>query len=238
MGFKKQIIKTSFIFLIFFNLINAQSWEMEAFGTNGISGANAYRELFKKLNYVDRSNIEGSPYNDSIYKTATFYYKDNQKIAECLTRYNAYTDELEMMNTNGDIGVLQKVDFLRVSLNNKLYIALNSPNYKKGENRFFIEKVVHEKYSLYYRESKSLKEGVPAKSGYHTATTSKFINNSEYYIKFNNGPLDEAPLTKSKLLKKFPNHQKTLKTYFLDNNINLKKESDLINLVNYYNSLE
>ena len=143
-----------------------------------------------------------------------------------------------MMNLNGEIGVLKKVDFLKVNLNGKVFVVTNSADFKNGENGFFIEKVVNANCTLYFKESKSIKKGEPAKSGYHTATKSKYIDESNYYIKFETGGLDVMSTSKSKLLKQFPNQQDNLKTYISDNNIDLNKESDIIKLINYYNTLK
>ena len=219
------------------NFVTAQSWDIAELGGYGIPGSNTFREIFKKVNFVDLNDVEGSAYNDSIYKTATFYYKDNQKIAECLSRYNGYSDEIEMMNSNGTFGSLKKVDFLRVNLNSKLFVVSSSPDFKNGESGFFIEKVINEKCSLYFKESKSFIKAIPAKSGYHTATKSKFVDESNYYIKFGNGALRKIPQSKSKLLKLFPDKRDNLKAYISENKIDLKKESDIIKLINYYNTL-
>ncbi|MFX0555335.1 hypothetical protein ACOCEA_00965 [Maribacter sp. CXY002] len=209
--------------------------------TNSIlRGRNILQDVINKGkdNKLSINEIEGEPYFDMNYSKGTLMYKDSLKLGEYLMRYNAYADEIEISNSDGN-GVINKADYVRVILNSEKYRPVNyldnSGEVKKG---YFIILTEGSKASFFLRKNKTIKQAQEAKTSFHKAIPAKFIEHTDYFIKIGNNPPQEIKLKKNKLIKVFPDNNFILKKYAETNNLNLETEEDIKVLVDHYNSLK
>ncbi len=98
----------------------------------------------------------------------------------------------------------------------------------------FLELLVKDQISLYLRYETSY-----LKSNYNPILDAgnyndKVVLKEKYYL-FINGLLEEIPTNKKKLKEYFISKDKKLRSYFKANKSNLKKESDLIKILNFLN---
>lgn len=222
------------------NRISAFNLEGNLAANNIMRSRDVLQEVINqgKSNEIRIDEIEGEPYLDKKYTMASLMYKDSAEIGEYLMRYNAYADEMEISNPDG-LGYLNKADFIKVHLNEDIYIPLNyyanKGEIKKG---FFIEKLVDKKCSLYLRKYKTVKEGMQAKTSFHKATPAQFIDHESYFLKFGNKAPVAIKLKKNQILKSFSHHVDELKAYVNNEDMTLDSEKQLMQLITYYNAID
>ena len=191
-------------------------------------------ENFKDVNYA---YVEGSAYLHDEYQKAVIIYK-GKKLGEFPVRYNGFLDQMETPNEKGGIGALRKADDLSVKFNGEHYKLLNYKD-KSGdvEQAYFVERIADENCAMYQRKYKTLREGEEAKTSFHQGSTSKFLDQNDYYVKFGEEALQKVKLKKSKVLGIFPKHNDQLKTFAKERKLDLSTENGLKQLVIYYNTL-
>lgn len=192
-----------------------------------------------KDNEITIADVQGDPYADKIFSNANLMYKDSLNLGAFLMRFNAYSDEMEVNNNEGENTVINKADYISVILRNEKYVPLNysenNENIKKG---FFIEKIEGTHASLYLRKYKTIKQGQEAKTSFHKKKPPVFIDRESFYLKLGTDKPIEIKLKKNKVLKAFPDKNTELKTFVGEKNLNIETEVGLISLVEYYNSIK
>jgi len=183
------------------------------------------------------TNITGSPYLDKTFQQGLLFFEGNNPL-QALLRYNVVKEEIQVFLENDTYAVIQdKVDvrighrdFKKLNFKDKKgnllvgYFIILTPNFE--ENRLV----------LLDKPSKKIREGQEA-GAMRPATASQYIDKSEMYLKFpkSNYAIPYEPKTK-KFLDQFPgDHQKELKKYMDENDLNPKKEHDLNKIIDFYN---
>ena len=197
-----------------------------------------YSNLFKttSANSIDenKNKIEGSQYIDKEFHPSTF---------SCFSevtppiRYNVFKEEMEFI-TDGKLYYVNINDNCEITLSNNTYkYFFNYDNKKNNGYLMILNKSKDSKYILYKKEKvKFVPEFVPSSSYVEEKPAKYLIDKSKYFIKIQNG-LIEFPEKKSELLKLFPNSKDALELFLKEKNIRLNEESNLIELINYLNSL-
>lgn len=165
-------------------------------------------------------------------------YQDEQLLKKDVPmRYNAYADEIEikMDPTKDSYGALTKDPSIYVKLLKDIYVLIpyEGSNEKGG---YFSILADGKKYDLYKKVKSVFNEPYVAKTSYESSRGPSFSKQTTYYL-VENGKFYELPDSKSKILKVMDSKKKEVKSYIRDNNIDLAKESDLIKLVTYFDSL-
>ncbi|MEP2058410.1 MAG: hypothetical protein ABJJ05_11425 [Maribacter litoralis] len=216
------------------------NFEAQLVGNNLMRSRDLLQDVLKQNRNIPiaLSDIKGHPYTQEMFVNGNLFYKDSLKLGQFLMRYNAFADEMEVSN-HSSINVIGKIDDLSIDLVNEKYVVLNYVDdhsvIKKG---FFIEKSAGTKCSLFLKKFKSIKLGKEAKTSFHKSTKPVFIEHKAYYLKFGQNLPVEVKLKKNKIVKIFPEKANIIKKYIIGNDLDLDSESDLILLINFYNTLE
>ncbi|MEM6721727.1 MAG: hypothetical protein AAF611_20530 [Bacteroidota bacterium] len=184
-------------------------------------------------------DIQGTPYFDETFNSA----KITPLNKVFMVRYNAALDVME---------VIQKEDTLVLSKEYRNYkILQNKGNltYKILENTesqddeklgYYIQLTEGEKIKLYRRDRKKFME--INRTAYGSTTTSTFAKykdqKSEFYIEYgDSGTAVKLPKKKKSFMKLFASNESDIKSFIKKNKIKMTKETDLIRLIDYANSL-
>ena len=127
-----------------------------------------------------------------------------------------------------------------------IYVISNNKEYRfskfvtnsgKPYNRISIALLKDSPFSVYKFIDKEFIAGKKAKTSLEKSTSAKFKSIEEYFIE-KNGILIPIEIHKKKILKSLPSHRKEVEKFIKSNKIKLKKEADLIKVIQYYNSLQ
>tara|TARA_R110002073_G_scaffold279026_1_gene443223 strand:- start:517131 stop:517913 length:783 start_codon:yes stop_codon:yes gene_type:complete len=199
----------------------------------------------KTYNY---NEIQGTPYIDNNQAlrfnkpTGKIYTADKEFINTFFMRYNAYTDNVEVSHKDDGIDY-----YLLNKQVNAWYLALGEATYRaysytlddQNAIGFFVivSKTDTNYCTLLKKETVTFKDAVVGENAFVTATPPLFNRpKTEYYLKI--GDLVQKVPKKSKdLFKLFLLKRELLKEYLSDHKYKLNKEEDLLQIVNYYNSI-
>lgn len=194
-------------------------------------------------NEVLKSNINNTNYVGSPYLSETFSYGkvfvDKTKIYQSKLRYNAFSDGFEIQDNVNSITALIKSENVTVFLNKNLYtlyLYLDNTSEKLG---YFVNlNPTAKKISFLKKDKKKFIEARKAISSYSEGKPAKFVLEKTYYIKeINKKPVLLQKLSKKTILSVLKGNEKAVSNYIKKNKLNLKREKDIIELFNFYNSL-
>ena len=223
MNYIKSISVT---FILFCTIGFSQNSDVEHIYTNATS-----------LTSVDLTSkkLVGSSYIDEDFRPA----KVSNSEAIYLIRYNAYLDEMEI-EISGKAYYLPKSNNYIVTFEevNKVYQLSNYDEKGTQKKGFFVVLVDGNKASLLVKEKIKLYDEVPTKLGFtkYEPPTLKRIKN-EFYIDFKDEIIIKSPTNKKNFSNLFLTKSKEIELYIKKNKLNIKNESDLIQIFNYYNSI-
>jgi hypothetical protein len=199
---------------------------------------NATNEFFEEApNSVE--NAEGSPYfNENFIKGSIFNGKDLIK-ENVLLRYNIYADEIEIKKydflPDDEISSLTKDPRFYVKILNNIFVfATYQQSIEKGGYFKVIQPGKH--YDLY---KKIIIDFTPFKSAnaIESEKPAAFKRTQDYYLVTKKGNFFKIPKRTSKIYTIMDGKEKKIKDFIKKNKLNLKIEKDLVQLVNYYNSI-
>jgi hypothetical protein len=194
--------------------------------------------LQKNMAKVLAANIEGTPYYDQSFNSASITPLDKV----FMVRYNVALDVME---------VIQKSDTLVINKANKNYVIKQNKGslvYKilqyvesKKEDKlgYYIQLTRGKNVKLYRKDRKKFVEVKRAAYGSINASSAKYKEQkSEYYIEYgNSGAAVKIPRKKKAVIKLFASKKKEVKAFIKENKIKVTKEKDLEKLINYVNCL-
>jgi len=181
----------------------------------------------------------GSPYFNEEFQKGIIY-KGSLAVANNVgLRYNANKDIFEIKrkvtSKNSQAKYLVKTDDISFQIKNNrfVYISASKDNNDPG---YFILLYTGENISLYKKTKKLFIAGQKAYSSLARDVQPTYKGKEILYIS-DGGKLTELPNSKSGKVKTFNDHNKELKQYIKENDLNISKEYNLIKLVKYYNTL-
>lgn len=192
----------------------------------------------KKRDFSDVS-YGGSPFFNDNFVIGTPYLK-GEKQPGIPMRFNAFTDEIEMMSGNsGDIYNMIKKGYITAEFGGKTYSLhfLLDKNSKEKEG-YLITLSQPGKIQLFYKPIKILSKAKEPTSSYETYFPPSYIDESEYYIITSKNPTANiVKLKKKDILNLLADKMKDVESYVNKEKLNYKNEGDVIKIINFYNSL-
>ncbi len=189
---------------------------------------------------VEENTYLGSPYENKDFQRGIITKNGIILSQNVALRYNANRDLFEIKKNavlkDNQARLLKKTDEIELKINNQKYIflPLNQDNIKAG---YFVILHKGEKASIYKKIYMQFIPGQKAYSSMAQDVAPTYKEKTTLYISNKEGEFKELPSSKGGKQKAFTNHKKEVKQYIKDNKLNLNKETDLIKLVKYYNSL-
>lgn len=107
------------------------------------------------------------------------------------------------------------------------------PPIEKNTNQSYYQVLADGKAQLLKKKSKAIVESIQ----YGSTRKQEVIADSERYYLNNNGQMTRIKKDKNSLLKALGNKQQELQQFIKENQTDFKSDYDLINLLNYYNSI-
>lgn len=192
----------------------------------------------KKRDFSD-VKYGGSAYFDENFVVGTPYIK-GEKQGEIPMRFNAFTDEIEMMSGNsGDIYNMIKKGYITAEFGGKTYSLhyFLDKNSKEKEG-YLISIGQPGKIQFFYKPIKTLSKAKEPSSSYETYFPPSYIDESEYYIITPKNPIANIiKLKKKDILNLLGDKTNEIESFVNKEKLTYKSEEDIIKIINFYNSL-
>jgi hypothetical protein len=185
------------------------------------------------------NSIEGYPYLNDEFVSGSIITVNNLKYIDIPLRYNIYNDEIEFQK--GDIVFVldNPLNYVEITIGSQVFIHSTFGNGASNNTvKYSYFEVLNPKMELLLlkRFGVRFNKSVPNK-GYYEAKPAEFkLSPERFYLKFKNDAAQEVVKLKTTLLL-FGDKSKDVKVFIKKEKLKLRKETDLISIVEFYNSL-
>ena len=179
--------------------------------------------------------ITGTQYLNELYQKGTAII-DNDKEESRLMRYNAYTDEIEFLSKEQKPLKLLKRENIIVNLDGKIY-EVKLYYFKNKIAKGYFNPLNKGEVVLYLQPKKRLSFAEAPDNGYDDLNPAKYEVKFEYYLKKGDKPLTKIEPGKKDILYYLSDRREEVKSFVSANKLKLRKVTDIIALLNYYNGL-
>ena len=212
-------------------------------GTNGVHSDSRLSDLFENIkNRVEDQKtsvdqIKGSPYFDESFKLAKVEYFGKILKDKIYLRYNAYSDEMEMVSNPQ----LKNSETILIK-NNKVACIIDENAYRYlgyvDENEtpavgYVLELFKGEKLSFYERNEKVYMGATQARTSLERSFPARFVDKKKFYFSIENGSLKEVKLNKKKVSNSLKAYDKDVKSYISTSKTKLKSKEDVLQLLSF-----
>lgn len=187
----------------------------------------------KSLKY---SEIKGNPYLREDFSDGTIWMSDGSAVNNCPLRYNMFSDLIEYMLDGVVYEVTPKSKVKRAKFDGHTFVFLNFSEKRKPGEQYF-EILAEGKLTLLKKYSLKFITPAPA-SPYSDEQIAHFgLPQTSFYISDNQG---DIVLVKNErtLLKILENQKSAMTLYISDNRLSVLAESDLLKIIDHYNSFQ
>lgn len=178
-----------------------------------------------------RTRTEGSAYYFDNWDTeALIYLKEQGRYKVEKVNINLLDHKVEALYDENNVVTLETENLLQVRINNKVFRPLTLDKKLK-----LLELVFNKKVSVYKYSSVSFTKSDP--NPMINRKTNKYFRNEKYYL-YEGGQLTRIKLTTKSFAKRFASgdlSETSIIDYIKTNNLSLKKESDLLQVLNFVN---
>jgi hypothetical protein len=233
------MIKLILCFSLFF--VNFSYAQKNSITTTGKFGHQLFLSDVNGQAFINNyEGIVGSVYDHTQYHLAKITLKDGRVYNDVKTRINQLEQEVNFIASNGQEGYLGKGMALEVAYQENNPASLQGKVFQCGfpaiDNQnvvSFYQILLNGKTSLLKSVYKSIQERNNEISGERYKEFATYEN--MYLLK--DGSMVRIKKDKSNLLDLLQDKSSALKKYMLDQKLNLKNETHLIELVKHYNTL-
>ena len=183
-------------------------------------------------------NTMGSIYANKEFQTGSVYKDGNVVASNVALRYNVQAEEIEMKaKTNSTVAnVIKTSENISVRILNNDFVYLISPD-KNQKAGYFMVIAEGGKITVYKKIIKDFIEGKKSANSYSRDIPDTFKEKEQLYIVSASGSLTRLPKGKTKREKLLVSQQDQMSRYIQTNKLNLRKEKDFNQALNYFNAL-
>ena len=218
-------------YLLLFVSINAFSQQTLTFSGSGET--NFKSGYFTK--YIpgdDYKFIEGNPYLFEKWSSGIIKLESgaNLKMESCM--YDLYKERLMFLQDENPLYFSNPEDIDRFTVGSSEFINLKNEN-----NNDFYEILVEGSDLIFLKKYNCDIIKGKETNGITQATKDKFKITNNYYLNKGDVQLAKVKIKEKDILKLLIDKEQEVKKYILDNNLNLKNESDLVEIFKFYSTL-
>lgn len=226
----KKIIIPSLFALLALETYAQNSRYSSGFGIDG-------RNIYSMKKEANAEVIDGSPYLVEKLMPATIEGFEGTQ----LLRYNEVKDEMEYQSPEGEMYIVAKRDVDRITFKNaplRTFVRTTYYNNEKSEKNGYLLVVKElEKSAIYKKELIKYVPKKTADNSYSQSVNAHYRRgNDEFYIK-NGENIYFVPRKSKDFIALFPGMEAKIGEYIKKNKIDLKDQSDLIELTTFINTL-
>lgn len=184
---------------------------------------------------VDYNSIDGTPYlNESLIKGYVKLNLGDSTFA--FLRYNVYADEMEYLQDK-NLQVIENVSQLDYVYVDGRVFCYKTYKFRNSFRQGYLERLAVGDYTLYLKYDVDFERRKEARSSYEKPTPDRFIEKTPvWYCSIKDGPIKNFDTDNSSLEEIFRDDYPEIKKYIKSNKLKLRKQEDMIQLFEYYNS--
>lgn len=184
--------------------------------------------------------INGTPFLDQSFTPGIIELKNGDISDELLLRYNIVLDQFQIKNNNDTLTINKPYQVKLIQLQDKQFIY--DPRFSTTEESIrrngYLQLILDGELSLFLKRNKKMvyDSFVSNYGGGGGTKEYYYVERNSFFCRIEGG----APFivkNKKSFIKNIPRNQEDVKAFIKSNKINVKEKSDLIKLVNYYNSI-
>ncbi|WP_299532264.1 hypothetical protein [Ulvibacterium sp.] len=180
-------------------------------------------------------SVGGTVYWDKEFKKG-FALLNGHKNKELLLRYDAYSDEIEYLDDEDKRMLFQRSEYMGAIIDSITYRYIDYLDGGEKKSGFF-NPLNEGETILYLRNTKTIFYKAP-ENGYESFIPPKFIQNTSYYLKRKDRPaMPLNDLSKKEIFAVLWEHYADLRTYARENKLRMRTVEEVIQVLNYYDSL-
>ncbi len=230
--------KRLMIFLVFIPLLSkSQTSQNARYISDIIDPSMVNSELFYSGKYKE---ISGSPFIEKEMQKGAIILRDDRKVENVMIRYNAYEDALLYQIEEDQITMLDPpvINGFEYHKSDKV-ITYISMSILEGKRHFY-EVIYEGKSTLVVQHQIKLtkKTNNAGSYGANDMQGSAFKQADNYFLMDSTGKSSEVNLTKKSLIAALGSHEEELQAFIKKNKLKVKENTDLVRLLEYYDSLE
>lgn len=185
---------------------------------------------------LDPAETDGSPYLQDEFKGGKVYVNGNVSLEKPM-RYNAYNSEIEIFAGEKQYAPLLKRAYITAEIGNKTFKMLPYNIDNDLQRVGYFNPLNKGKAVLLFKPEVKLRQGRIPDTNYGKYIPPTYIDISTYYMKKGEVPAEKIRLNKRGVLNFLVDKKKELQEFISRKKLKLKKEEDVITLLDYYNSL-
>lgn len=229
---KYLLIAICFIPVPVFGQVELYSGTGSSYNSFGTSVAGNYMRVYE-IPY--KSDLLGTPYLNEEWENADIVLShDDLLVKDIPIKVDLMNNWIEV-NLKGKIFLLYLDDTHSFYFKNSNDAFITGNSIVKDSPAGFYKVLYNEKSSLFCQYSTNIKKSTYIPAFDVGEKDDKIIIEKTYYA-FINNQLIELEKNKKKLIRQFKSNNEII-TFIKHNNINPKKEQDLIKFINYYDSI-
>lgn len=191
------------------------------------------RQASQKSETLRYSNIEGSPFMHKEYQLGDIYTTQGVFRAVKM-KYDIFEDSFQFNMDNRTL-YLDPSDYVKkIVIGSDVFVVRSIPNVKKKDN--YLIELDSSKVSLYSKKNVIFKKEELAKALESRPTPATFLARAnKYYLQIGSSNLVQIEKIKD-VYELFPDEAEALKKYIKAEDLDFKKEADLIKIVRFCGS--
>lgn len=239
----KYIFTTILVFFLAYKGYNQSGFSQNAKDYIETNNSKKVNDKDIKVIIVD-PNLKGSPYANQNFIKGEVIDKQNNKKIDVYLRYRIIDDVIQVKSnsTNNNIYILSRSPKNEALIGQSLYLFLeNYPIQMNGTSNGYalVLNSINKSAILLKRQVQEYIASKEAENSYSSNTPAKLNTSTYYFIKINDEIIQIEP-HKKRAADAFPDHKKELENYIKDKKLKFRgddEEKDLIELIEYYNTL-
>lgn len=185
---------------------------------------------------LDEWPVDGTVYLDKEFKKGSAIL-NGYKNEELLLRYDAYSDEIEYLNAEGNRMLFQRSEYMGAIIDSIVYQFIDYFDRGKVKSGFF-NPLNQGETVLYLRNTKTVFYRTP-ENGYESFVSPKFVLKTSYYLKRKDRPaMPLNDLSKKEIFAVLWEHYSNLRKYARENKLRMRTEEEVIQVLDYYDSIK
>jgi|GEM_PF-805147 len=178
--------------------------------------------------------VEGTPYVNEIYKQGETLINGKIRTA-ALMRYDAYNDAVELLDENQRPRKLLRRKNIAANFGGKTYQVMEY-SFGGATKLGYFNPLNEGEVQLLYKPKKKFVQASNPENGYDSYRPPTYKDASTYYLKVGKNAAQEIKLGKRAILKELKDQRGALKKFILEHHLDMKKEVDVLRLLEFYNS--
>lgn len=183
---------------------------------------------------------KGSPYLFDEWLSGSIKSRLGKTFNNVSLKFDAYSNQLYMKGKDEKSPMLlNKTDVAEFTINNTT--GVTSTTFRvmdEGEGVFtYVEVLLESEIVMYKKVGKRLQKANIRADSYGSGNNFDQFVDTQSIVIVENGERKEFKATKSGVFRAFPEHKKTFRKYIKKHKLDLNKDSDLVKLFGYYESL-